>query len=306
MKITLQNIGVLKQADFEVGDLTIICGKNNTGKTYAAYALYGFLKVWKHLMHVAIGSPEVEGLIEQNAIKIDLDKLRKSLGAVDWARKTCQMIYTKQSRFLKKTKNMDFLKQKQKEIYGRMTSVVKQIKKELQLLSNAEQIIRKFPDIQEIPTIVIAGYPNVGKSSVLRCISKAKPMVAQYPFTTKEIHVGHISRKEKHIIHKYQIIDTPGLLDRPLEKRNDIELQAVAALDHLADIILFIIDPSETCGYSYDAQKKLLKDLKKMFTNSRFIVVENKTDVKKTKTKNLKISCLDNEGIEKIVDEIFK
>ena len=43
MKIHLKNFGILKQAEFELGDITIICGENNTGKTYAAYALFGFL-----------------------------------------------------------------------------------------------------------------------------------------------------------------------------------------------------------------------------------------------------------------------
>lgn len=77
MKITIQNLGILKQADFEVGDLTVICGKNNTGKTYATYALYGFLKIWKRFIHIGIGLPKIEELIEQNAIKIDLDKIWK-------------------------------------------------------------------------------------------------------------------------------------------------------------------------------------------------------------------------------------
>ena len=43
MKVTVKDLGILKQAEFEVGDLTVICGANNTGKTYATYALYGFL-----------------------------------------------------------------------------------------------------------------------------------------------------------------------------------------------------------------------------------------------------------------------
>jgi predicted ATPase len=42
MKIKIKNLGVLKQAEFTLGDLTIICGGNNTGKTYASYALFGF------------------------------------------------------------------------------------------------------------------------------------------------------------------------------------------------------------------------------------------------------------------------
>jgi predicted ATPase len=43
MHITVKNLGALKQASFEPGDMTIICGRNNTGKTYATYAMYGFL-----------------------------------------------------------------------------------------------------------------------------------------------------------------------------------------------------------------------------------------------------------------------
>ena len=42
-----RNLGPVKAADMQLGDLTIIAGRNNTGKTYVAYTLYGFLKMWK-------------------------------------------------------------------------------------------------------------------------------------------------------------------------------------------------------------------------------------------------------------------
>ena len=45
-KFRFQNLGPVKDAELELGDLTIIAGRNNTGKTYIAYALYGFLKQW--------------------------------------------------------------------------------------------------------------------------------------------------------------------------------------------------------------------------------------------------------------------
>jgi len=47
MKFNLSNLGYLKRATIELGDLTIICGENNTGKTYINYAIYGFLESWK-------------------------------------------------------------------------------------------------------------------------------------------------------------------------------------------------------------------------------------------------------------------
>ena len=238
-------------------------------------------------------------------IKISIDKLKKSLGGIDWARKTCQRIYSKQVKSLKKSKNIDFLKQKQKEIHGRISSIVKQVDNELSVLSEAQHIMKKFPEIQDIPTVVIAGYPNVGKSSLLRCLSSAKPQIAQYPFTTKEIHVGHIKKTEKYIDKCFQIIDTPGLLDRPFSERNNIEKQAIAALTHLADIIIFMVDPSETSGYPLKDQKSLLVQMKKMFKDSFFIIVENKADFKKTRSKNLKISCETKEGIETLIEQLF-
>ena len=52
MKIHIKNIGVLDEAEFEVGDLTLICGENNTGKTYATYSLYGYLDFMRRIRDV--------------------------------------------------------------------------------------------------------------------------------------------------------------------------------------------------------------------------------------------------------------
>ena len=238
-------------------------------------------------------------------IKIDSDKLKKSLGAIDWARKTIMMVYSTQSRSLIKSGNIDFLKQKQKEIYGRVSSIVKQVDKNLVFLSNAQKILRTFPDIEDIPTVVIAGYPNVGKSSLIRQLSTAKPEIAQYPFTTKQIYVGHIEKTVHYEKKKYQIIDTPGLLDRPLSERNNIEKQAISALRHLADLIVFVFDPSGTSGYQMNEQMLMLDDIKKLFSDVPFILVENKLDVKNTGSANQKISCITGEGIEDLRQKIF-
>jgi nucleolar GTP-binding protein len=238
-------------------------------------------------------------------IKIDSNKLKKSLGAIDWARKTTLMVYSTQSSALTKSGNIEFLKQKQKEIYGRVSSIIKQVDKNLVFLSNAQKILKTFPDIEDIPTVVIAGYPNVGKSSLIRQLSSAKPEIAQYPFTTKQIYVGHIEKTVRYEKKKYQIIDTPGLLDRPLSARNNIEKQAIAALRHLADLIVFIFDPSGTSGYQMNEQTLMLDDIKKLFSDVPFIIVENKLDIKNTGSVNKKISCTTGEGIEELRKEII-
>ena len=76
MKIMVKNLGVLRQAKFNLGDLTIICGRNNTGKTYATYALYGFLNSWRENINsvetIQISDQRVRELLDNGVIRIDL------------------------------------------------------------------------------------------------------------------------------------------------------------------------------------------------------------------------------------------
>ena len=74
MKIKVKNLGVLRQAEFETGDLTIICGRNNTGKTYTTYALYGFLASWRELMFLEIERDKLSQLFAQGSTTIELQK----------------------------------------------------------------------------------------------------------------------------------------------------------------------------------------------------------------------------------------
>ena len=57
--------------------------------------------------------------------------------------------------------------------------------------------------------------------------------VNHYPFTTKQIHIGHFTQRRL----QHQMVDTPGLLDRPMHERNSIELQAIAALEHIGSLV---------------------------------------------------------------------
>lgn len=76
MKIRLKNFGILKQAEFELGDITIICGENNTGKTYAAYALFGFLHTWLQnidlIKSARVSEKAIKNLLNDGVIRIDL------------------------------------------------------------------------------------------------------------------------------------------------------------------------------------------------------------------------------------------
>ena len=74
MKITLKNLGILKQAEFSLGDLTIICGENNTGKTYVTYALYSFLNSWHGLIRLPVSEIQVQSILTNGALKVGLEQ----------------------------------------------------------------------------------------------------------------------------------------------------------------------------------------------------------------------------------------
>ncbi len=72
MKIMIQDLGALDYAEFSLGNLTMICGSNNTGKTYATYALFGFLRFWQNDFSVSFPQDQVQTLLNEGSIEIDL------------------------------------------------------------------------------------------------------------------------------------------------------------------------------------------------------------------------------------------
>lgn len=72
MKISIKNLGAIKQAEFTLGELTIICGGNNTGKTYATYALFGFLSFWRDAFSIKVQDEDVQRLLNEGTIELEL------------------------------------------------------------------------------------------------------------------------------------------------------------------------------------------------------------------------------------------
>ena len=82
MKVSVENLGVLKKAEFEVGGFTLICGDNNTGKTYATYALYGFLSGWRRWLSVEIPRPTIDALLKKGITRIDVRPFVEQANAI--------------------------------------------------------------------------------------------------------------------------------------------------------------------------------------------------------------------------------
>lgn len=105
MKISVRNLGVLKQAEFELGDLTLICGDNNTGKTYATYALFGFLSNWRRLLSVDISKSTIDELVKDGVARIDVRTLVEqasevvSTGCDDYVDELAAVFASRSDRF---------------------------------------------------------------------------------------------------------------------------------------------------------------------------------------------------------------
>eukprot|EP01119_Soliformovum_irregulare_P002399 TRINITY_DN12657_c0_g1_i1.p1 TRINITY_DN12657_c0_g1~~TRINITY_DN12657_c0_g1_i1.p1 ORF type:complete len:644 (-),score=206.18 TRINITY_DN12657_c0_g1_i1:40-1971(-) len=208
----------------------------------------------------------------------DKDHYKLALGQINTCRNLIDQIAKDYCKLLKYGDSLYRCKQLKKAALGRMATLLKQQSSSFQYLEQVRQHLARLPSIDpNTRTLLLCGFPNVGKSSFLNKVSRADVEVQPYPFTTKSLFVGHTDYKYL----QWQVIDTPGILDHVLEQRNTIEMQSITAMAHLYAVVLFLIDPSEQCGYSLEQQTTLFHSLKPLFSGKPTLVVATKCDVKR-------------------------
>ena len=235
-------------------------------------------------------------------IMVGLHPLKKSLGSIKWAAEKIQDVKRDTQERMRRERTVEGIKQAQNRCYGRVSSIVKDVNRDLDLLREARDKCRVLPTVSpDYATLVIAGYPNVGKTSLLRAWTASRAEINSYAFTTKHAEVGHFSfERRPGITEEVQVVDTPGLLDRPEEDRNAVERQAMAALRLTADAVLFIIDPTETCGYPVDKQEALLLQVQEEMEGIPLIVAESKADQVIRGNDRIAFSTLDKQGLPEL------
>jgi len=206
----------------------------------------------------------------------DKDHYKLALGQINTARHLIDSVSKDYVRLLKFGDSLYRCKQLKRAALGRMATIMRRQNQSLQYLEQVRQHLSRLPTIDpNTRTLLITGFPNVGKSSFINKITRADVEVQPYAFTTKSLYVGHTDYKYL----RWQVVDTPGILDHPLEDRNTIEMQAITALAHLRSAVLYFLDPSEQCGHTLEQQKSLFDSIRPLFNNKPLIVVANKTDV---------------------------
>nr|CAG4640701.1 EOG090X02QX [Eulimnadia texana] len=211
-------------------------------------------------------------------ILYDKDHYKLALGQINIALHLIDNLAKDYVRLLKFGDSLYRCKQLKKAALGRMATIMKRQGQSLQYLEQVRQHLSRLPSIDpNTRTLLICGFPNVGKSSFINKITRADVEVQPYAFTTKSLYVGHTDYRYL----RWQVVDTPGILDHPLEERNTIEMQAIAALAHLRAAVLYVMDLSEQCGHSLEEQIHLFEGIKPLFANKPLLVVLNKIDVVK-------------------------
>ncbi|PSQ52682.1 GTP-binding protein [Halobacteriales archaeon SW_8_65_20] len=242
---------------------------------------------------------------------LDVDALRQHLNEVMWASRQVESIKQEYHGRIRNA-DTDTARKLRKQAFARYADVTESVEGDLRAIADAREELRTLPDIRpDEPTIVVAGYPNVGKSSFVNRVTRASNEVATYPFTTRQLRVGHFERDRV----RYQLVDTPGVLDRPAEERNAIESQAVSALVHLADAVVFVADASGNCGYPLTAQLELRDEFETLFadagdasadgdtdTEIPVLTVCNKSDQSREMDADYYMSIERDEGVETALD----
>ncbi len=243
--------------------------------------LQEFSKLVKGKLREAVeGFPTIDRLhpfyLELTDILVGIDKLKQSLGAIYNCIPPIDEVTNSHLEALKLGQDYKQMKRSRSAAKGRIASIVRATASNLDFIIEAKKKLSALPGIlPNSPTIVCAGFPNVGKSTLVKKVSTAEPEIAYYPFTTKQVIIGHLKIRD----YRVQIVDTPGILDRPMAKRNDIEKQAITALKYLAHVIIFLLDPSEACGWSISDQMNLLREVQRMFPIIPILIAFNKIDI---------------------------
>ncbi|XBH76186.1 hypothetical protein VPH35_102870 [Triticum aestivum] len=200
----------------------------------------------------------------------------KVLGRVDALRKKITSVGKQHASVCAKSLTKREAEERLTEGRKELEEVFQRGQNAIEDLINVAKALRSMPVVDpHIPTLCLVGSPNVGKSSLVRILSTGKPEVCSYPFTTRGILMGHIVSNHE----RFQVTDTPGLLTRHDDDRNNIERLTLAVLSYMPIAVLYVHDLSEDCGTKVADQYITYKHIKERFGDRLWIDVVSKCDL---------------------------
>ena len=198
----------------------------------------------KHLGRILQEFPRLEQLSVFYRSLCDLRfssrEYHQKMGQLKWSVDKIQSLAGMTIRRIQRSKTIKEVVDARQAFLGRVASILERLTETLHFLEQGRKILKAFPDIKVgMFTVCICGFPNVGKSTLLKKLTGANAEIASYAFTTKTLNTGYLKEEAKIV----QLIDTPGTLHR--EKMNKIEQEADLAIRYCADLLVYVFDLTE-------------------------------------------------------------
>ena len=161
-------------------------------------------------------------------------------------------------------------------------------------------------ELKVLADVGLVGFPNAGKSTLLSVLSKARPKIADYPFTTLEPHLGIVKYEE---FKSFAMADIPGLI----EGASDGKGLGHKFLKHIERnrLLLFLIENSDlNPQQTFNALKKELKSFNPSLLLKPIILIRTKSDIiidideslwKSIPEYSLEISSITNSGLNDLI-----
>ena len=164
-------------------------------------------------------------------------------------------------------------------------------------------------ELKILADVGLVGYPNAGKSTLLSVLSKAKPKIADYPFTTLEPHLGIVKSGE---YKSFLMADIPGLIEGASEGKG-LGHQFLRHIERNR-VLLFLIDGTEPePAAAFNSLKNELKTFNKALMMKPILLVRTKEDILGDIDQSkwdgipeytMEISAVTGEGLTGLVREI--
>ena len=166
-------------------------------------------------------------------------------------------------------------------------------------------------ELKVLADVGLVGLPNAGKSTLLSVVSRARPKIADYPFTTLDPHLGIVKYEE---FKSFTMADIPGLI----EGAGDGKGLGHKFLKHIERnrLLLFMIESSDiNPGKTFKTLKKELITFNKSLSLKPIMLVRTKSDIENNVDESIwkkipeyltDISSVTNSGLKVLIEAVVK
>ncbi|KAM9977664.1 hypothetical protein ACTFIR_011535 [Dictyostelium discoideum] len=212
----------------------------------------------------------------------DLNNYKIELNQISIVINSIIKIKNKYLKLLKYSNSLNQFKQLEIISINRIKKLILNYESSLKYLEQFRKHLLNLPSINpNTPTLLIIGYPLVGKSTLTNILTIANVNVENFT-SNLLLFVGNTNFQNNNNNNNdnsiLQVIDTQSIFDHPLV--DEIEIKSINALTHLNCCILFLIDISEQCGYSIKKQVDLFLNVQLLFSDKPSLILLNKIDIK--------------------------